>query len=613
MLVVGPDGSGETQAAFVEAGREAGLAVSAFNMAELPGQRHFGWQLLDALRRFDVRFGEHILLDDPGVSELDALLEGLLTTDIDESPLLHVLLRRQPDEPAMLAGGAATIKTVLQRFFRAGLWPAHVLFYAQSVSLASAYEQLSPVQVLALASGSPTESAKQLLTAVRQGANALAPSANAQMGTLFDQSPEMLLIASLESIFADQETLRDVSMLAGHLRRAGYRVLCAFHSAFQAPDEQQLADYTASRQAILRDSEITYAWICRCDDGCLRTPEGLRRFIASRRLDAAVAYSADSADICRELDIPSDQTLCYIREASPEKAVELAGAGYQVVTTTGNLAAALHSALPDAPFEWLPTALDYTPVGSSELAGCTTLADVFRAAGISSGGMARGRDFDWLLQRALVAERLDLICFASREPASVRSFHWFYTSVFLPFLAPRGITAAVVGDVDTALPDTCHQHSQLFLTGRVANERPLLAAACLVIAPIVERSGVSLRTVEALLAGKPLVATSLAVSGLQFQGLTTFDESVAFGKRILALLGDGAARNQAREDAFTAGTCANDVGRFDRGLAAAMSRVLPVGARVPQPALTPRILPPPIEWSSPLASANGRLARTATV
>jgi glycosyltransferase involved in cell wall biosynthesis len=82
---------------------------------------------------------------------------------------------------------------------------------------------------------------------------------------------------------------------------------------------------------------------------------------------------------------------------------------------------------------------------------------------------------------------------------------------------------------------------KVIVTGRVDDLTPLLAAAAVITAPISTGGGMRVKTLEALAAGKALVATSLALEGVDVRAgeqVLVADDDRAFADAVVALLQD---------------------------------------------------------------------------
>jgi glycosyltransferase involved in cell wall biosynthesis len=108
----------------------------------------------------------------------------------------------------------------------------------------------------------------------------------------------------------------------------------------------------------------------------------------------------------------------------------------------------------------------------------------------------------------------DIIMVASANRGNVLSIEWFLSEV-LPLAG--AVKVAVVGNVDAALrkhnPKLYEHHRALF-RGRVDDVGAVYAKAALVLLPTSEGHGLSIKAVEALSSGLPLIATPQAFRGM---------------------------------------------------------------------------------------------------
>ena len=85
------------------------------------------------------------------------------------------------------------------------------------------------------------------------------------------------------------------------------------------------------------------------------------------------------------------------------------------------------------------------------------------------------------------------------------------------------------------------------VTGRVPDAAAFVNAAAVVAAPLESGAGVRIKVLDALARGKPLVATTRAVEGLELvdgEHALVRDDDVAFADALVALLDDPAARGR---------------------------------------------------------------------
>lgn len=108
----------------------------------------------------------------------------------------------------------------------------------------------------------------------------------------------------------------------------------------------------------------------------------------------------------------------------------------------------------------------------------------------------------------------DIVLVASNNAANVESVIWFLREV-----APRikGVAAKIVGNVDAAIrakaPEQYAAYKEWFL-GRVDDPRAVYASARVALLPTISGTGLSIKSVEALSSGLPLIATAQAMRGM---------------------------------------------------------------------------------------------------
>ncbi|MGJ0561695.1 glycosyltransferase [Methylocystis sp.] len=114
----------------------------------------------------------------------------------------------------------------------------------------------------------------------------------------------------------------------------------------------------------------------------------------------------------------------------------------------------------------------------------------------------------------------DIILVASNNTANVESVVWFLREV-----APKapGVTVKIVGNVDAGVrskaPEQYAAYKDWFL-GRVEDPGAVYANARLALLPTISGTGLSIKTVEALSSGLPLIATRQAMRGMDEEALS---------------------------------------------------------------------------------------------
>ncbi len=127
----------------------------------------------------------------------------------------------------------------------------------------------------------------------------------------------------------------------------------------------------------------------------------------------------------------------------------------------------------------------------------------------------------------------DIVIVSSNNTANVESLIWFLGEV-AP-LAP-GLEIRIAGSVDAGVraraPEQYERYSRWFL-GRVDDPGALYARARLVLLPTVSGTGLSIKTVEAMSSGLPIVASPLALRGMDEAALGIAGLRVAeFGEAV---------------------------------------------------------------------------------
>ncbi len=121
----------------------------------------------------------------------------------------------------------------------------------------------------------------------------------------------------------------------------------------------------------------------------------------------------------------------------------------------------------------------------------------------------------------------DIVIVSSNNSANVESAIWFLREV-APAL--RDLSVKIAGSVDAGVraraPDLHARYKQWFL-GRVDDPGVVYAAAKLVLLPTIDGHGLSIKTVEAMASGLPLVSTKLALRGMNAEALGLEGVSIA--------------------------------------------------------------------------------------
>ncbi|MFL5669945.1 MAG: glycosyltransferase, partial [Chloroflexota bacterium] len=131
-------------------------------------------------------------------------------------------------------------------------------------------------------------------------------------------------------------------------------------------------------------------------------------------------------------------------------------------------------------------------------------------------------------------------------PPNVAAVTWFAEHVFPRVRALRPTTTfAIVGRDPAPAVSALASLPGVVVTGAVADVRPWLAQAAVVVCPMVSGSGIKNKVLEAMAMARPVVATSLAVDGLGVSPgihVELADDSQAMTTTIVRLLDDAEGR-----------------------------------------------------------------------
>jgi glycosyltransferase involved in cell wall biosynthesis len=150
----------------------------------------------------------------------------------------------------------------------------------------------------------------------------------------------------------------------------------------------------------------------------------------------------------------------------------------------------------------------------------------------------------------------DIIIVASANYANFLSVVWFLTGV-LPRI--QGVPVHILGNVDrevrTRAPRLYSQHEALF-RGRVDRLDAAYGGARAVLLPTTQGHGISIKTIEAMSSGAPLIATPHAFRGFIFDpatlgNVTLAPDAAAFADAIVQVAGGTLAASGSRANSAT--------------------------------------------------------------
>lgn len=168
----------------------------------------------------------------------------------------------------------------------------------------------------------------------------------------------------------------------------------------------------------------------------------------------------------------------------------------------------------------------------------------------------------------------DLLFFVGSNTApNIVGLEWFFREIWPAIRAKRpAARLKVAGSVARAIGAAPDGVTMLGVVGDLA---PLYAEAGVVISPLFTGSGLKIKLIEALAAGKAVVGTSVTAQGVESQvdgAMAREDDAAAFAGACVALLGERERRASLAAAAlacanahFSAAACFRDLTAFVRG------------------------------------------------
>lgn len=136
-----------------------------------------------------------------------------------------------------------------------------------------------------------------------------------------------------------------------------------------------------------------------------------------------------------------------------------------------------------------------------------------------------------------------------RDRSNYEAVRYFVHDVF-PLIRrqhPRARLTIVGSGVPASLASSIARESSITVTGFVTDPVPFIQQATVFVAPIRSGSGTKLKVLEAMAAGKAIVATSVGVEGIEGRNGEHFqvaDTAEDFASRVVAILNDEGLRDR---------------------------------------------------------------------
>jgi glycosyltransferase involved in cell wall biosynthesis len=163
---------GPIRAAVIWTGSRVKVALGGAGTSEASSRRSlpsFGTELAALIDAEDLAVTDHVLVHTLSLAELHALTAALEPRG--KLPTIHIVLRRDADEPAIRNGPWGGIRLVFDRVRTSEALRRHLRFYADTSQLCRQYEALSggvPVAQLPIPHGLPVEERKSEISTLNR-------------------------------------------------------------------------------------------------------------------------------------------------------------------------------------------------------------------------------------------------------------------------------------------------------------------------------------------------------------------------------------------------------------------------------------------------------------
>jgi len=457
--------------------------------------------------------------------------------------------------------------------------------------------------------------------------------------------PHVLLVMDGDAVILRNGAGRVARTQLDHLFRAGYEVTGVFLSMDPSRGPMEQIEWRRALDGELRDHPFAGVWglhyapdtgrgdrtrrlarmIERGEFSLTRdlmfaeglaAPASLLRRLAEREVDVVILNYITAFPVLETLGVTGKPILCEMhdiqafqkaiygdREIDPSEVdfeIELLDRADTILCLNDKETEFVRPRLRHAKIHHNPLLVEGEPLTAVEMAGIRDLEELVTACGSSRPECLRDRPN---------VDSVDLLFVSSNHKSNASGLRWFLDEVYLPLLADRGVTLFIAGSI-VELEGWPLSHPSIVFTGRVADLRPLYAAAKLIVLPIIEGAGSPVKTVEALSLGKPVVATPPAMRGLgrHDERLTVPTSAPEFAERVSRLLASEAERARVAEAGTALARAVNSRRVYDARLSAVLDDLLGGRGLVPPLAEDPAEPGDVVEWT-PLLGAFNRVLR----
>jgi sugar transferase (PEP-CTERM/EpsH1 system associated) len=165
-----------------------------------------------------------------------------------------------------------------------------------------------------------------------------------------------------------------------------------------------------------------------------------------------------------------------------------------------------------------------------------------------------GCDTDYFRPTETVSDHFELVFTGTMQyRPNAEAMIFFCREIFprIQAIAPR-CRLKIVGNKPPPEVKALEKQGNIEVTGFVPDVRPYLAAAAVVVVPLLSGSGTRLKILEAMAMGKTVVATTVGAEGIDYingRDIVIADEPESFAENVMALLADGSKREMLGKSA----------------------------------------------------------------
>ncbi|MDZ8260895.1 glycosyltransferase [Nostoc sp. ChiQUE01b] len=458
--------------------------------------------------------------------------------------------------------------------------------------------------------------------------------------------PSIIYIIDGDSIVQNTGSGQVARNQLDYLSRCGYRVYGVFFFYDLKLNDEEFADKVSLAKKTLEDFNLVESWFLRykfplvaqsgkninyiiskaenktsleldiISRSYVEIPQSLAGFVKTQKIDAVLLNYISNWPIlqklgldqhpviCEMVDIQSHQYAFYNNREVDSREFDLECKLLEkcAVVIANNLKELekIQEVVPKLSLYQVPYIGRLLPPKISDLAGCVDLAEVFIAGG-TKNYQAFAENYQLKQKKSI-----DILYVSSYHFPNIYSLKWFFYKVYLPYLADKGVTFAIAGNIMNGGDLGEINHPNIFVTGSLETLRPLYAATRLVILPIKMGAGFNIKTIEALSMGKPVVSTSMALRGLEFDPelFPCFDDPEDYAARIIQLLENPKSRiEQAKKGYQMIQGIYNQV-QYDKSMNLAFEDALGEYSLTPPPVETSYWEPCLVEWNQEIQIFN---------